>query len=127
MKYLNLRHYSLYWKETPKKVNNEKNFHQVFKLQYHMLHMLRISLNVKNMAELSNIVHTLVYTRDSMLEIPYKYKTVSKPFLNVQGLGSIKTHIGENLYKIHIMSKFLTRAQTLLSPENSYWREVLQI
>jgi hypothetical protein len=62
-----------------------------------------------------------------MLEIPYKYKTVSKPFLNVQGLGSIKTHIGENLYKIHIMSKFLTRAQTLLSPENSYWREVLQI
>jgi hypothetical protein len=80
MKYLNLRHQSLYWRETPKNVKNEKNFYQVFKPQFHMLYMLRNSLNVKNMAKLSNIVHTLLNTRDSMLEISYKYKSVSKPF-----------------------------------------------
>jgi hypothetical protein len=61
--------------------------------------MLRKSLNVKNMAELSNNVLTLVYTRHSMLEIPYKYKSVSKPFPDVQESDRIKTPIGENLYK----------------------------
>jgi hypothetical protein len=87
--------------------------------------MLRKSLNVKNTAELSNVVPTLVYTRHSMLEIPYKYKSVSKPFPNVQGSDSIKTHIGENLYKctqvkVFNQSSNLTELQRIHTGEKSY-------
>jgi hypothetical protein len=84
-------------------------------------------MNMKNMAEASSIVHTLLYTRDSTLEIPYTCKSVSKPFLSVQVFDSINIHIGEILANVHNITSLNQSSNLPQLPENSYWRGVLQM